>query len=223
MTKINLTHSPLPDLPDIDTLIWDWNGTLLDDVEVNFKVINKMLSKRGLEPLSLSSYKELFCFPVTSFHRQIGFDFEKESIEDISAEYHAIYRMYESGLKLNADTSFVIDSLREKGTSQYVLSAAMKTDLVKMLCSFDIADKFDGVYGVSDFCATGKVGIGKQLMQDRSLNPQRTLRIGDTLHDAEVAESLGVNYVLYSGGHNSYELLNKKGKVITGLKEILSF
>ena len=50
-------------------------------------------------------------------------------------------------------------------------------------------------------------------MKDNTLDPKKTLIIGDTLHDAEVAK-LGINYLLYSGGHNSFELLSKNAKVM---------
>jgi phosphoglycolate phosphatase len=180
---------------EIESLIWDWNGTLLDDVEVNVRTVNDMLSKRGLTQLDMATYKELFCFPVQSFHRQIGFDFEKESIEEISKEYHFTYKLYENSIRLNSDANFVLDSLCNKGTSQYILSAAMQDDLVKMLNHFNISNKFKGIYGVSDICAAGKIEIGKKLMQDNALNPSKTLIIGDTLHDVEVAKSLGINYI----------------------------
>ena len=207
---------------EIDSLIWDWNGTLLDDVEVNVRTVNDMLSKRGLSQLDMTTYKELFCFPVQTFHSQIGFDFEKESFEEIAEEYQSTYKQYENGIRLNSDAHFVIDLLCKKGTNQYILSAAMQEDLIKMLERFKIADKFKGIYGVSDIHAAGKIERGKQLMQENSLTPQKTLIIGDTLHDAEVAKSLGINYILFSGGHNSYDLLSEEAKVIDSLKEIFS-
>ena len=119
------------------------------------------------------------------------------------------YKSYENDLRLNPDADAVLDSLSRKGIRQYILSAAMQDDLVKMLDHFN-TDRFDGISG------TGKTGAGKQLMQDYSLNPQRTLLIGDTLHDAEIG-----NYILYSGGHNSYELLVEKAPVMISLKEII--
>lgn len=223
MTKTNLTDFPSLNFDEIDSLIWDWNGTLLDDVEVNLKVINEMLLRRELKELDMATYKALFCFPVRSFHKKIGFDPDKESTEEISKEYHSTYKLHENRIRLNEETVPVLDSLTRRGVHQYILSAAMQSDLAKMLSDFDIADKFQGIYGVNDICASGKIEIGRQLMVDNVLNPKRTLLVGDTLHDAEVADSLGINYLLYSGGHNSADLLSQKGAVVTSLKEILFF
>ena len=104
-------------LSETETLIWDWNGMLLDDVEVNVKVINEMLSKRDLPLLDINTYKEIFCFPVKQFHIRIGIDFEKESIEKISAEYMERYKNYEKDIKLHADVPFILDAINAKGIS----------------------------------------------------------------------------------------------------------
>ena len=207
---------------EIESIIWDWNGTLLDDVEVNVRTVNEMLVKRGLSQVDIATYKELFCFPVKTFQSLVGFDFEKETFEEIAIEYQATYKLYADEIRLNEDALFVIDLLYQKGAKQYILSAAMQDDLVKMLEGFNIANKFNGIYGVSDIHAAGKIERGKQLMNENLLNPERSLIIGDTLHDAEVAKALGINYLLYSGGHNSHELLSKKAQVIDSLKELVS-
>lgn len=208
-------------LNEIETLIWDWNGTLLDDVGVNLKTINRMLSKRGLKELDLSMYKLLFCFPVKLFYKEIGFNLEKESIEEISVDYHTTYKSYEDEICLNSDVPFVLDTIRQTGINQYILSACMKDDLMANIQRFNLTDKFQAIYGAEDICASGKIGLGKLLIKNHSLNPDKTLIIGDTLHDAEVARSLGINHLFYSGGHNSNDLLIKEGRVVTSLKEIL--
>ena len=207
---------------EIENFIWDWNGTLLDDVEVNVRTVNDMLLKRGLSQLDIATYKEQFCFPVKTFQSLVGFDFELEPFEEVAIEYHSTYKQYENEIKLNEDALFVIDMLYVQGANQYILSAAMQEVLITMLEDFNIADKFNGIYGVSDIHAAGKIERGNQLMKENALDPKKTLIIGDTLHDAEVAEALGINYLLYSGGHNSYELLSKNAKVINSLRELTS-
>lgn len=209
-------------LSEMNTLIWDWNGTLLDDVNANVEVINKMLLKRNLPLLELNRYKDIFCFPVKQFHIRIGIDLDKESIEEVSAEYMKLYKSYESSLELNADVLFILDWINSKNINQYILSAAGKEDLLRMLDCFHLTDKFKGIYGSENICATGKIGIGQKLIKDNSLNPDKTLIIGDTLHDAEVAKALGVNCILYTGGHNSYDLLKSESEIITSLKDILT-
>lgn len=214
---------PLIEQGKIQTVIWDWNGTLLDDVEVNRKIINAMLLRRGLRPLDEAAYKDSFCFPVQSFQRRVGFNFEEESVEEISAEYHKFYKIHEKEIRLNADALSVLNALHARKINQYILSAAAKDDLIRMLNVFGLQDKFAGIYGATDICASGKTAIGKRLMQTHLLNPHTTLLVGDTVHDAEVAEALGIACVLYAGGHNSRELLSGKAVVVTQLNDLLSF
>ena len=131
------------------------------------------------------------------------------------------YKNYEKDIKLHADVPFILDTINAKGISQYILSAAGTNDLLRMLDRFHLTDKFKGIYGSDNICATGKIGIGQRLIKENSLDPGKALIIGDTLHDAEVAKALGINCILYSGGHNNYNLLTKKSKVIRNLKDIL--
>lgn len=204
-----------------ETLIWDWNGTLLNDVEVNRKVINEMLLKRGLKQLDVATYKKTFCFPVKNFHTRIGIDLEKESIQTISEEYMELYKKYETEIELQEDASFILDEIHARGIDQYILSAASQKDLLYWLDSFHLTGKFKKVYGSDTICATGKNVIGRKLMEENNLDIEKVLLIGDTLHDVEVAEALGIKCICYSGGHNSFDLLSQKAHVITKLNDLL--
>jgi len=186
------------------------------------KVINQMLSNRGLKQLDTSYYKEVFCFPVKRFYERIGFDLKKESIETASEEYMSGYRSHENQVCLSVGASFVLDAIRQKGIKQYILSACAQEDLMRITNHFNLVDNFEKIYGADDICAHGKIGRGQMLIKNHSLNPQRTLLIGDTLHDAEVAKALGIKSILYSGGHNSHNLLSKESRVISSLEEILT-
>ena len=68
-------------------VIWDFNGTLLDDVKLCFDLLNKMLSKRGFETVTIEKYKEIFRFPVKEYYRLAGFDFEREPFEVTAVEF----------------------------------------------------------------------------------------------------------------------------------------
>ena len=51
----NFAHNSPLNFDDIETVLWDWNGTLLDDLDINVEIINRMHSKRGRKPLELVS------------------------------------------------------------------------------------------------------------------------------------------------------------------------
>jgi len=70
----------------VETIIWDWNGTLLNDVDICVESINILLSERGHKPLSKSLYREIFTFPVKAYYELAGFDFTNESFDFEVAE-----------------------------------------------------------------------------------------------------------------------------------------
>lgn len=60
----------------IKHIIWDWNGTLLDDVGLSLEAINIVLARYNLPPLRKERYLEIFTFPVIEYYRELGFNFE---------------------------------------------------------------------------------------------------------------------------------------------------
>ncbi len=207
----------------IKTIIWDWNGTLLDDLELSLNCVNILLKDRGLPILSVDKYKEIFTFPVIDYYKAAGFDFEKEAFEVPAKQYVRKYRECENSLRLFSDAVEVIDHLKEKGFKQIILSAMKDTSLKEMVNNAGIFHYFDGVYGIKDNYAREKVSLGKQIVTDMHLDVSECLMIGDTLHDAEVAEHCGFNCLLYSGGHVSKQRLsNKPFKIIDKLSDIKS-
>ena len=68
-------------------IIWDWNGTLLNDGWLFVEVMNIVLKRRKMKPITLDSYREIFRFPVKDYYMKLGFDFEKESFESSGLEF----------------------------------------------------------------------------------------------------------------------------------------
>ena len=68
-------------------IIWDWNGTLINDVWLVVEAMNKMLKKRNLPKIDSKKYREIFDFPVTEYYSKLGFDFSniRTRQEDVSS------------------------------------------------------------------------------------------------------------------------------------------
>ena len=79
---------------------------------------------------------------------------------------------------------------------------------------------FDRLLGLGDIYAKSKVEIGLAYLKEEGFDPARAVMIGDSVHDFEVAQALGVGCVLQSGGHQPAETLRKTGApVVAGLRE----
>lgn len=194
-----------------DAFIWDWNGTLIDDMKVCVDILNRSLSSRGLPQLTAEKYLEIFEFPVINFYRSAGFDFAREPFEKIGMEYIKAYETAMFGCCLHVRAKGLLDELRTKGKKQYVLSALFEHDLKRIIEHFELNGYFTAVRGLSDQYANSKVELGKRLVKECGVDPARTLMIGDTLHDLETARQLGIDCVLVAAGHNSHARLRTGG------------
>ncbi|MDR0981998.1 MAG: HAD family hydrolase [Culturomica sp.] len=202
-------------------IVWDWNGTLLDDLQVGVLTLNKMLEHRNLLPLTTADYKDNFGFPVNDFYEKIGFDFSKESLHDISVEFVEVYESYEHKSRLNPEAMEVLGNMKDNGKRQYILSALREKMLKHEVDHLGIDSFFTAVYGSDNIYAEGKIARGKQFVTETGIIPSETVMIGDTLHDAEVASALGFDCILYSGGHNSRSRLEATGlPVVDSLKDV---
>ncbi|HSH51393.1 MAG TPA: hypothetical protein VK982_06685, partial [Bacteroidales bacterium] len=75
-------------------IIWDWNGTLLNDIDACIISMNVMLERRNMKLLDKAMYRKMFTFPVQDYYKSIGFDFLQESFEKLSIEYINLYKKY---------------------------------------------------------------------------------------------------------------------------------
>ena len=206
-----------------DTIIWDWNGTLLDDLELSIKAVNVLLNERDLPLLTLDRYRDIFGFPVINYYEKAGFDFSKEPFEIPARQYVKLYASGESELKLFPDVVDTLSFFKDNNYRQIVLSAMKEDNLRKMISNAGISHFFDGIFGIKDNYAREKVSIGKQVVENLDLNPEKCLMIGDTLHDAEVAEQCGFDCILFSGGHVAKQRLETTGfKIIDQHKTLTS-
>ena len=203
------------------TIIWDWNGTLLNDLDLSLYSVNVLLEERNLPQLTIDRYKDIFGFPVVDYYVRAGFDFEKEPFEIPARQYVKLYASGESELKLFPDVVDTLNYFKEKNYRQIVLSAMKDDNLKMMIEKRNISHFFDGIFGIKDNYAREKVSLGKQVVENLGLNPSQCFMIGDTLHDAEVSEQCGFNCILFSGGHVSKQRLEtKETKIIDSLSEL---
>ena len=207
-----------------NTVIWDWNGTLLDDVDISIAATQSLLAERGLPLLTKERYKEVFGFPVRNYYSAIGFDFNKEPFETPANQYMDNYRALSPNAKLNREAISTILKIKELGCSQYILSAMEHSLLSKMTEEAGLHPYLNGIFGIENDYADSKSHIGKRMVMHLNLDPHYCLMVGDTLHDAEVAKECGFDCVLFAGGHFSKERLETlQIPVIEKLSEIFEY
>ena len=102
-------------------VIWDWNGTLLNDVDRCIAQMNQMLKKRNKKPLSgISDYHKACCFPIIEYYKNVGFDFAEEPFEDLADEFIKLYQSAEIGdMKLYDNSECFEDGSRQSDITDY--------------------------------------------------------------------------------------------------------
>ena len=194
-----------------DHVVWDFNGTVLDDVQVGIDCVNSMLVARGLPILTdLESYHAVFGFPVEAYYRRVGFDLEREDFKTCLAPlWVSLYEEKERNAPLYQGVEPLTAALRAHGVRQSILSASESSMMKKQLGERGALAWFDEIWGNDCIHAYGKEGLAAAW---RAEHPDaNAVVIGDTVHDFAVAQAMGADCILVAAGHHSYEKLASCG------------
>lgn len=192
-------------------VVWDWNGTLLDDVQACADAINILLARRSMPPVSLEQYLEVFDFPVRDYYLRLGFDFARENWDQISVEYHDVYASIATASRLRDGAPQALARIRRQGLGLSILSACEEGMLRRMMQERGVLEAFDHVYGLSNLHAHSKLSLGHAFLKETGLHPGSLVLVGDTTHDYEVAQALGIGCILMEGGHQAARKLRHLG------------
>ncbi|MEI6563744.1 MAG: HAD hydrolase-like protein [bacterium] len=205
-------------------IIWDWNGTLLDDAQACVAALNIILKWKKLPSVSHQQYLDIFDFPVRDYYLKLGFDFSKDDWDEVSIEYHKAYAITSPKAPLRDGTVSVLATLKAHGVGMSVLSACELKILRRMIGERHILPFFEHIYGLSDLYASSKIDLGHALFNNTGLPKKGALLIGDTTHDFEVAQAMGIPCLLMTGGHQSEAKLGKLGcPLVPDLKGVLEY
>lgn len=206
-------------------IIWDWNGTLLDDTWLCVEVLNGLLARRGRGPISDDDYRRNFGFPVVDFYKYLGFDTDVDSFDRVSREFIGDYEArWLTECLLHPETPAILQRLSTQGLSHSVLSAAKQEALEAGIGHYGIREHFLGLVGTDNIYAEGKIARGRHWIERLARPRDEVVIVGDTLHDFEVAQHIGTDCVLLTHGHHTPERLAATGApVVHSLEELAEF
>jgi phosphoglycolate phosphatase len=202
-------------------VIWDWNGTLLDDLDLCIDVMNGLLQRRDLPLMDRARYHAVFDFPVRAYYERLGFDFRRDSFEELSVEFISGYETRRRESRLQRGAPEVLAALQRAGVTQSVLSAYREDTLREIVGHFGLTPYFIRLTGLDNIYAHSKTELGRAWVAELGIPGNDILMIGDTLHDLEVAEAIGVDCVLVAAGHHPAERLRQRAQqVLGGLRDL---
>nr|WSZ96294.1 HAD hydrolase-like protein [Streptomyces sp. NBC_00857] len=214
-------------------LVWDWNGTILDDIQAVIGATNAAFAEIGLEPITLDRYRALYCVPIPVFYERLMGRLPTDGEWVVMDEcFHRHYTERRAGCGLTEGVEELLAQWRLAGRSQSLLSMYGHDELVPVVRAYGIESHFLRVDG-----RTGPSGGSKALHMERHLaalaaqgegegggiSAERTVVIGDAVDDAVAAAHVGARAVLYSGGSHSRASLEAVGvPVVDSLAEAVA-
>ncbi len=203
-------------------VIWDWNGTLLNDIGASLASVNDMLALRGREPIDIDYYRECIGVPIIKFYEKV-FDMEKEDYSLIIKQYNEGYLRHLNACGLTDGAIELIEYFAKNGVKQAIVSSSNNEQLHENVKKYGVFDYFEAVLGAEDFYAGSKIERAENYLR-KSGNADKILVIGDLEHDAEMAAELGADCVLLTSGHENRErLYSANAQVISCLNEVVAF
>lgn len=206
-------------------ILWDWNGTLLDDTDAAVGALNAMLARRGKPPITKAFYRDRFGFPVKPFYATIGVVLEDEDWDAIAREYHDIYHLQPKGL--NREAHAALEMIRRAGGRQSIISALRQDLLDRDTMAENVREFMEFIVGTDNLDGGSKIERAHDLLERiRRAHPNEDFAftlIGDSLHDKEVADELGVGCVLCAQGSHADWRLRKVAPTFSTLLDAVQF
>lgn len=210
---------------DFHHIVWDWNGTLLDDLWLCMEALDLLLAKAGKPSIDAETYRRIFNFPVIDVYRALGFDTSQTAFEAMSREFMDHYEANRLECTLQKGARRFIHAVHALGITQSVLSAYRHDRLATIIAEHDLEKYFVSLSGNDDIFAHDKSYRAPGHLKKLGIPAEFVLYVGDTLHDVETARAMGVQCVLIDHGdraHQSRERMLASGvPVIRTYEELL--
>lgn len=193
-------------------IVWDWNGTLFDDLEIIVASVNVSLRTIGSPPIDVETYRSVYQRPLHRFYENLlGRPVSPEEMRSIDIDFHAAYHALLDQARLTVDARRAVGLVAERGRTQSVLSMWWHDQLVPAVRFFGLDDYMLAVDGHRGGPGESKerhlAGHVEQLTRLFGVPSEEMVVIGDVTDDADAARAAEVGCVLYDGGSQPREVL----------------
>ncbi|MBQ7886982.1 MAG: HAD family hydrolase [Clostridia bacterium] len=206
-------------------IIWDFNGTLLQDAQLGVDCDNHVFDALGLPSITLEDYRAHMTMPVRDFYTALGVDLNVYKYETISRIWLDMFNEHAVSVGLVDGALESIARLKALGFTQSILSASYEKSLVEQCQALGLVEYMAVISGLGDESAQKKTDIGKAQLAQLGLRGEDCVLVGDMVADSELAGALGTQCVLVPWGHNNEERLQRTGRRVARsfeeLEEIL--
>lgn len=208
-------------MKDYKVIIWDFNGTLIDDVHAALDSVNDMLKRRNLPLIDMVQYASYVDTPIIKFYEHIFDDLYSMDFNKIAVEFNEGYEKHLPNNAVMANAEEVLEYFNSKGKLQTVISATHIDKVTNRLNEFCLAGYFDKILAHNNLIAEDKTHLAVNYFAEKGISPQEAVVIGDCVADFKMAEVLGCDCILTTQGHQSRkEFAETTAVVIDSLTEL---
>ena len=182
------------------SLLFDWSGTLVDDLPPTLHATNEVLSRYGVPHMGREEFRNRFRLPYPEFYEEVLPGVPIEDLEDL---FRISFQSSPQGVTVLPHAREMLTWCQERGIRCFVLSSMDQNLLKQQALDFGLHDHFEAIYaGVID-----KRHRVIDLLKDHCLDPSETAFVGDMVHDIETARHGGVDSVAVATGYDPLERL----------------
>jgi phosphoglycolate phosphatase-like HAD superfamily hydrolase len=206
-------------------VVWDWNGTILDDNDAVVAAVNAVCAVFGRDPIELAYWRSIFRRPLLDCYRELlGRDLSTQDWSTIDRHYHDAYRVLLPTTRLAPGIPDELRRWQAAGRQQSLLSMWFHDELVPLVTEHGLADLFTRIDGLRvDTGGHGKTAHLIEHLTALRVDPADVLVIGDVLDDAMAADAAGTRCVLVTTGVTSRIALEASGvPVVDSIAEALA-
>ncbi|PRY01536.1 HAD family hydrolase [Allonocardiopsis opalescens] len=206
-------------------IVWDFNGTLFDDLDAVVCATNDSILRYGLGPFTAEDFRSRYTRPIWVYYeRLLGRPLAEGEWERLDEAFHSAYRRYLPTCALTAGARELIDAWSSAGHTQSLLSMWRHAELVPKVMELGVAGSFVRIDGVRAQGGGLKAEHLVRHLAELRVDPATVLVVGDSVDDAHAARAAGARAVLYSGGMHSRASLEEVGvPVVDSLADVAGY
>ena len=188
----------------IRNILFDWSGTLVDDLSAVWAATNHVFLQAGIPELSLEQFREEFCLPFARFYERFT---PRVPMAQLEAWFHGRFREIQDSVAPLPHAREFLEFCRRRSLRTFVLSTVRPEHFAVQSARADFVSFFDRSYvGIRD-----KRKKIHQILAENHLGPGETIFIGDMAHDIETARHGGIGSCAVLTGYNGVEQLRAAG------------
>lgn len=203
-------------------IIWDWNGTLVDDHDIVIEAVNVVMSAFGGGPVTSQDYLNRYHRPVRGFYNHL---LETSLTDDdwsrIDAIFNDHYISRVEAISLAAGAEEALATAGGLGHTQSLLSMWRHDLVLREADRHGITRWFQRIEGNRTQSGDPKSHSLELHLEGLDLKPEDTTMIGDTLDDFDAARAAGCGIILVTGSQNPDSLQATGAPVVESLAEAI--